>query len=361
MGQKLNFSIDHIDPLGQGVHKDESGVFFIPKTLPGDKGIAEVVKRSKGVHFAQLIELTEESEHRIKPECEHFSSCPGCQFLHTNYDYELETKKNSLIRMLKPLDVNQVTSHEAPRRFSYRNRMQLHYDLDENKLGLRIPSGIVSIPKCKLPNARLIHAFQELQLNWKDLVMDQGQPRRGHIEIYTQSNGTVQTSINKPYADGGFTQVFAQMNEKAISVVQDFTAKLEIKTCLDLFGGSGNLSRHLESNTLVVDSATPSLELTAHQKFYQLDLFSNSALHALQEKVHPPIDLMLVDPPRSGFQGLEKFIEAYDPKYLVYMSCFAPTMIRDLRQLKKMQLEVHLLDFFPSTHHLETLALIKLK
>lgn len=359
MGQKLNFTIDHIDPLGQGVHKDESGVFFIPKTLPGDTGIAEVIKRSKGVSFARLLELQTRSDKRIEPECKHFSVCPGCQFLHTDYDFEIETKKKSLIRMLKPLTVENVITHAAPRRLSYRNRMQLHYDLNFSKLGIQTPDGIVEIPDCKLPNPRLSAAYKELQSNWPSLVVDQ--PKQGHIEIYTQSNGLVQTSVNKPYADGGFTQVFAQMNEKAISVVSDYTSQLKVKNCLDLFGGAGNLSKHLDVPTLVVDGTIPSLELASHQEFFQLNLYSNSAIHTLQQKHGGSVDLMLVDPPRSGFVGLEKFIEAFDPKYLVYMSCFAPTMVRDLKNLNIIKQEIHLLDFFPSTHHLETLALIQLK
>ncbi|PIP91553.1 MAG: hypothetical protein COV38_09140 [Bdellovibrionales bacterium CG11_big_fil_rev_8_21_14_0_20_38_13] len=359
MGQKLNFSIDHIDPLGQGVHKDESGVFFIPKTLPGDTGIAEVIKRSKGVSFARLLELQTRSEKRIEPECKHFTDCPGCQFLHTDYNFELETKKKSLLRMLKPIEVEDVKIHAAPRRFAYRNRMQLHYDLNLSRLGMQTPDGIVEIPECKLPNARLASAYKELQSHWPSLVIDQ--PKQGHIEIYTQSNASVQTSINKPYADGGFTQVFAQMNEEAISVVKDFTSKLSLKNCLDLFGGAGNLSKHLTVPTLVVDGTIPSLDLATHQEFFQLNLYSNSAVHSLQQKQASGVDLMLVDPPRSGFVGLEKFIEAFDPKYLVYMSCFAPTMVRDLKNIKMLKKEIHLLDFFPSTHHLETLALIQLK
>tara|TARA_R110000868_G_scaffold183422_2_gene424707 strand:- start:3133 stop:4212 length:1080 start_codon:yes stop_codon:yes gene_type:complete len=359
MGEKLNFSIDHIDPLGQGVHKSESGVCFIHKTLPGDRGSAELVKRSKGVSFAKLISIDEPSPHRIKPECEHFTQCPGCQFLHAPYEFELETKRNSLLRMLKPLGCERVIAHAAPRRWSYRNRMQLHYDLTQNRLGHRTPQGIIEIPNCLMPNDELMPSFKELQTNWKSLVAHLP-TRQGHIEIYASETG-VKTSINQPYAEGGFSQVFSEMNEKALALVQKFTSKLAINSALDLFGGAGNLSKHLNCSTLVVDGVIPSAELTSKQKFIQLDLYASNALHALNKHRDEVVDLMLVDPPRSGFLGLDKFIEKYDPKYLVYMSCFAPTMIRDLKQAKIGAEEIHLLDFFPSTHHVESLALLRLK
>ena len=359
MGEKLNFSIDHIDPLGQGVHKSESGVCFIHKTLPGDRGSAEIMKRSKGVSFAKLLSIDTPSPHRIKPKCEHFAQCPGCQFLHAPYEFELETKRNSLLRMLRPLGCERVITHAAPRRWSYRNRMQLHYDLNLGVLGHRTPQGIVEIPNCLMPNDELMPAFKQLQQNWKSLVAHL--PKRdGHIEIYATPEG-VKTSVNQPYADGGFSQVFAQMNEKALALVQEFTSKLAINSALDLFGGAGNLSKHLTCSTLVVDGVIPSGEMANKQKFIQLDLYANNALHALSRHLEGSVDLMLVDPPRSGFQGLDKFIEKFNPRFLVYMSCFAPTMIRDLKQANIDCKEIHLLDFFPSTHHVESLALLRLK
>lgn len=358
MGEKLNFSIDHIDPLGQGVHKSETGVCFIQKTLPGDRGTAEIIKRSKGVSFARLLTIDSPSPDRISPECPHFSICPGCQFLHTTYDVELKTKKESLARMLRPLDVKSIETHAAPRRWSYRNRMQHHYDVAINKLGLRTPDGIVEIPQCLMPNDQLKDAYKELQHNWKNLVSPH--QRQGHIEIYAK-DGQVQTSINRPYADGGFSQVFEEMNQKALQLVEKFTGDLEINIALDLFGGAGNLSKHLDAQTYVVDGVIPTEELANKQKFIQMDLYKSNALHALSSKIQSNIDLLLVDPPRSGFQGLKSFVTQFNPKYLVYMSCFAPTMIRDLKELGVLSPIIHLLDFFPSTHHIETLALVRLK
>src|SRR5690606_35750770 len=144
--------------------------------------------------------------------------------------------------------------------------------------------------------------------------------------------------------------------------VQNFTLNKKLINVMDLFGGAGNLSKHLiESKVLVVDGVTPEQSINALHQFVQLDLYSKSALFELKKRFSSPIDLMLVDPPRSGFQGLKEYVAEFKPKYLVYMSCFAPTMVRDLRELDIKNIELHLLDFFPSTHHLETLAFIELK
>lgn len=359
MGEKLHFHIDHIDPLGQGVHKDGATVCFIPKTLPGETGIAEVVKRSKGVSFGKLISVEATAPERIKPECKHFDLCPGCQFLHAPYEFELLTKQQSMLRLFRNLGVTEVNTHAAPRRWSYRNRMQLHYDKVKNVIGVQTPNAILPIPSCLMPNSELKAEFEQLQKTWRELV--ERQPSQGHIELYAK-DGAVKTSVNRPYADGGFTQVFAEMNDKALKLVQDFTQGQKISSTLDLFGGAGNLSKHLiESKVLVVDGVTPDQSINSLHDFMQLDLYSKSALYELKKRIHKPIDLMLVDPPRSGFQGLKDFVLEFKPKHLVYMSCFAPTMVRDLRELAIKKIDLHLLDFFPSTHHLETLAFIELK
>ena len=72
------FIIDHIDPLGQGVFKEDEKIYFIPKTLPGESGTFEVKKSSKGVHFGQLKDLSKTSPDRIQAECKFFEKCGGC-------------------------------------------------------------------------------------------------------------------------------------------------------------------------------------------------------------------------------------------------------------------------------------------
>jgi 23S rRNA (uracil1939-C5)-methyltransferase len=82
----IKFLIDHIDPLGQGVFKKDEDIFFVPKTLPGEEGFLEIIKKTKGVHFCRVIKLTKKSSLRKKSSCSHFYNCNGCNFLHTDYE-----------------------------------------------------------------------------------------------------------------------------------------------------------------------------------------------------------------------------------------------------------------------------------
>jgi 23S rRNA (uracil1939-C5)-methyltransferase len=77
-------------------------------------------------------------------------------------------------------------------------------------------------------------------------------------------------------------------------------------------------------------------------------------------------DLVFVDPPRSGLrpEALRAVMEAR-PRFLHYLSCNPVTLARDARILvEEGGYELVALfpyDFFPQTHHVETLALFRLK
>lgn len=74
--------------------------------------------------------------------------------------------------------------------------------------------------------------------------------------------------------------------------------------------------------------------------------------------------LLYVNPPRTGLEPsvLAWAAEAFRPVRLAYLSCSAGTLSRDLRALATAGYAVETLvpyDFFPQTHHVETLALLR--
>ena len=163
------FIIDHIDPLGQGVFKEDEKIYFIPKTLPGESGTFEVKKSSKGVHFGQLKDLSKTSPDRIQAECKFFEKCGGCQFQHTSFENETSIKLQSFKRTLSKLNIVdlQVNIIKDHNRFQYRNRVQVHYDLNQKKLGFfQVRSkNIIEIDKCLLIDPTLQEHFSALISN----------------------------------------------------------------------------------------------------------------------------------------------------------------------------------------------------
>jgi len=357
--EKIPFEIERLDPLGQGVSKINDKISFIPKTLPGESGLAQVIGRKKGVQFAQVKEITTASSQRITPECPHYSECSGCSYLHTSYDVEIENKFKSFERQVSFSSFNKthISSHAAPNRLGYRNRIQLHYDLKKKQLGFfrGKSQSIHDAKECKLASKKLGVSLSEFYKDWEGQVPPHA-PVQGHVELY-EKDDEILIAWNEHYSAGGFSQVNKLMNDKAISIWNEFYDSIDNpQNVLDVFGGSGNLSRSFtKSKVKILDSFCNEKLLLDHQSFTQADLYKNP------EIPDGPVDLLIFDPPRSGFKEASEWIEQINPRYVGYQSCFADTMMRDLKNLPGHweAIEIHLLDFFPSTHHFEAMILLK--
>ena len=77
---KGNFSIDHLDPLAQGVSKNEDDIYFISNTLPEEQGTATIDRQKKNIFFGRVNseeDIEEKSPKRVTPECPHFFHVMG--------------------------------------------------------------------------------------------------------------------------------------------------------------------------------------------------------------------------------------------------------------------------------------------
>jgi len=143
------------------------------------------------------------------------------------------------------------------------------------------------------------------------------------------------------------------------------------KVALDLFAGVGLFSvplanrferliaveaneaaaRDLESNLQASGAASPNLRQTTVEAFL--------------EQWHERPDLVVLDPPRTGVaaRALARLIKIAPPE-IVYLSCDPATLARDLAILAgdaqnpvSYQIsELHLVDIFPQTYHIEALV-----
>lgn len=351
--KQIKFKIDHLDPLGQGVFKKDDQIYFIPKTLPTEQGVATVRKSSKGVNFASLDELEIQSPERISPFCQHFSNCQGCQFQHCSYQQELLYKKASLQKHFQNVAIPDINIVASPDRKGYRNRIQLHYNLKQNQIGFinSFDKGIVPIANCPLATEPVQKLLQKLLSNWRQMA-PKGK-NHGHVEI---SDGIY---WNEPYAKGGFSQVNESINNELISIVKKYAERLKPDSLLDLFSGAGNLSNQIECS----DKILSDISNNKIPNYIQLDLFDENSLEQFKSHIGPKqFDCLVVDPPRKGFKDLYKWTATYPTKTLLYVSCNPATLVRDLKLIENYQIKsIYLLDMFPSTHHYETFVYLEAK
>lgn len=355
------FKVTGVDSLGQGVSKLTDKVVFIPKTTLGDEGIAKINSEKKGVVFASVHQLERASADRVQPPCPHFDNCPSCHFQHVTYEKELGFKTESFQKLFRKLPLPQVEVIKAPERLNYRNRIQLHYSLKTKLLGMRLPHShdILPVPQCQMGVPEIENELKKLYENERWLREAPKDRPEGHVELYYVNN-ELRKNWNRPYADGGFTQVYQEMNQKLKSIL---TSEWKLQSpggLLDLFGGNGNLSQDLNYSQRLCVDIYPSQK---GEEFFHQDLYGEKAMKSVLSELKKRqlnVQNLLIDPPRSGLKDLQEWIAALRPRLVAYVSCDPHTLARDLSQLQGYRItRAFLVDFFPSTFHFESMIFLE--
>ena len=358
--KEISFHIDHLDPLGQGVFKEGKDIYFIGKVLPGEKGEAEVLKKTKGVHKASIKSIDLSSSKRISPSCSHYKECPSCHYLHCSYDDEIAFKKNTLARYLKELSIGEelIKVIPASTREGYRNRVQFHYDVQKNKIGYQDPlrNQIVQVPHCLLMSAAVKkHVDESLKKRkWISDAKESGKTK-GYVE-YFERDGEIFTSFNQAYARGGFTQVNAPMSDLLKKILRSYLSG----NIVELFAGDGRLTEDYRKGDVHCIDLYSQKRKRDKGLFLSLDLYRKNTFKDYCDLVRtlPVAGTLLLNPPRSGFSYLRDWIKGLNPERVVYVSCHPATLVRDLKTIPGKVRSVDLIDLFPSTYHFETVVVV---
>lgn len=166
---------------------------------------------------------------------------------------------------------------------------------------------------------------------------------------------------------GRFRQAHGPMNHALAAQVRAWTP--QGARVLELFCGSGNLSAALAGHVTTLHGVEGDPQAVAlaeglaraaswpHMTFARADLFEIEALRAL------PIgrfDTLLLDPPRAGArEACEALADATSLQHILYVSCEAACLGRDLARLGASGWRIDrlaALDLFPASPHVELLA-----
>ena len=118
-----------ISHQGQGVIKVDGYTVFVEDGLIDDLVDVEITNARKNFGFGKVVEVVEESEHRIESKCEVSHECGGCQFQELDYKKQLEYKedmvKNNLMRIgnIENPPMENIIGMDEP--YRYRNNVQI--------------------------------------------------------------------------------------------------------------------------------------------------------------------------------------------------------------------------------------------
>ena len=163
-----------------------------------------------------------------------------------------------------------------------------------------------------------------------------------------------------------FIQGNAQVNQKMVELAASWLDLKPEETVLDLFAGIGNFSIPLApkvKSLLAVEGVGPMVERIKHNaQRHKMDNITAMALNLDDEELLfrlPKADAIILDPPRTGAATLMPWLSKQKSRIL-YIACEPSSLVRDAQPLLDAGFRIEkitVMDMFPQTKHVESMAL----
>lgn len=397
---KKVFTIEKLVYGGDGLSRSGGEVVLIPFVLPGETIEAESLAARKAVQRARPVDILEASAERIAPPCPVFGQCGGCQYQHAGYSAQLRFKRDILAETLRRVGkiefpTDQIGIESGPP-YSYRNRAQFH--IERGRIGYREMNShrLVPVEQCPVSAPKLNEVIATLsrmvrdrrwpgfvsslevftddaQVQWNVLETERNVGRHFFEWLAEEVPGSVGGPLEYFVNEDCFRvsgSSFFQINrfllpQLAQLAIGDFRGG----TAWDLYAGVGLFSLPLARNfdrVVAVESgrsAAADLKWNAETAGVRVEIANENVEEWLVKADQAP-DLVLADPPRAGL-GKIAVTRLMDlrPARLVLVACDPATLARDLAGLgTAYSIErLTMVDLFPQTFHLETIAHLRLR
>jgi len=396
-------TIEALDHFGYGIAHLNEKIVFVENALPDEVVKIEKYEEKKKYAKARVLEYIEKSKERKEAICPYFDICGGCSLMFYDYNKTLEFKKNKVNELLVKNKISYNKNIEV-----IENKDYLNY---RNKISLKIVNGdigyfksstheLVEINECKIANAEINKVIANYKLlgilngkltirvnsNNEVLIIINTLEENYNIELEKLKNIVKIVGIvynNKTiYGDnflyeriGGFLfkvsyNSFFQINPYICSILFKLIDN-EITTndiVLDLYSGVGTLGIVASKKALKVLSVEIVKNAVLNGIFNAKLNKKNNMEFLLGDagtvvnKISEDFNTLIIDPPRSGLDSNTiAFIKEKLPEKIIYVSCDANTLMRDLKYLEEYYeiITYKILDMFSYSYHLESFVVLK--
>ena len=353
---------------------------FVRGALP-EETLKVRITADKGDFFtAEIAEIIEPSKERITPPCPFYGVCGGCNLQIASIDYQRKLKAEILRDSLLRAGLNQNDLPEIKIsggvEFGYRNRFQFH----NGGLKKKSANEIVYIDDClvAVPEIREYLKTNRLSLQERShlfasngIVMqtkDSDGKKSGRfagIRINEDNLCTVNVAGKKLQFDvHGFFQSNLEMLE---TTVRKITENLGGFRVADIYAGVGNFSVFLADlfkEVYLVEHNREAIVLAernlANAKAKHESYGMSGAKWPEMQASRQDFDAVVIDPPRSGMEkAVRNWIISKKVPVVRALSCDPVTFARDAADLCRNGYtfeSLEILDFYPQTSHIETIA-----
>jgi 23S rRNA (uracil1939-C5)-methyltransferase len=392
---------------GSALGRHQGQVIFVPYSIPGETVRVELVESHTRWARARLVEILEASPHRVEPPCPYFGAdrCGGCHFQHMAYEAQAEFKgsvvTDQLARIggLQEVNVQDIIGAAEP--WGYRNHAQFSLT-PEGQLGFLTADThrVIPVKECLILDPLLDDLWTALDVEWpqlhrlslrcgsatgdllaafeldhyEDFDIDVDFPvscvlllADGEAVVLMGNAYLAEYVAGRDYriSAGSFFQVNTAGAEALLALVDDYLAPSQDDVLVDLYCGVGLFGLALADRVrrvIGIESDPSAIADFRHnaQGLDQVKLLEGKAQAALPS-IKEPVDLLLLDPPRSGAgDKVVSEIARLAPGRIAYVSCDPATLGRDARHLTERGYRLEMIqpiDLFPQTYHVESVAL----
>lgn len=396
----MKCDIKAYDHFGRGIAYIDGKVTFVKGGRKGDNLEIEVIKDKKKYSVGKIKELKNYSSIF----CPYYYFCGGCHIEQLNYNEQLEFKKNKAINILARyanMNIEKIDIIPSDYKY-YRNKAVFH--IEENKIGYygEESNKLLSIDKCYLVSEDI----NKIYLAVKKFIKDNKDLKEVMIRAFHNSSmlafkGSCDISklnyfkdkVNSCYLNEKLVfgpdkiktkifdldfyvgrDAFFQVNSKGLESIYKEVVKMvkskDINTILDLYCGTGTISLLVSSyvqkvyGVEIVEEAI--IDANYNKKVNKIDNVEFFCMDAKKflEKYNRKIDMIVVDPPRSGLSSSARtLLLDKKSKNIIYISCDLMSFARDVKDLESEYeiKSIKLVDEFPNTYHVETICLLEAK
>ncbi|MBQ4846273.1 23S rRNA (uracil(1939)-C(5))-methyltransferase RlmD [Pseudoalteromonas sp. MMG005] len=421
--QAIEVKIHSLDHQGRGVANHKGKVCFVEGALVNERVKAQVLQDKSKLIEAKTLQVIEPSNERVTPFCRDNDTCGGCQTQHLVLSSQLFHKQQAVDKLFQKFAQYDVEcwqpAIESKSKYYRRSaRIACFYDKGNKllKLGFRgfKSKKIVEVKNCQVLTGHFDNIFEDLRalLNSRDgycsvshvqlCDADNGQfvllrhtksitardkdylEEKSHVLGWkiVWDNGDKVSELNElPYyiADDvrfnftldNFVQVNAEVNTAMLMQALMWLEVSYSDRVLDLFCGIGNFSLLLakRANSVIGVEGSASSVAMAKQNA-QTNHIENAEFHCFdltQDMAQAPwfdqsAKVLVLDPSRTGAFGILQQMPLTQFNKVLYVSCDPVTLARDSKLLLDSGLslvKVGLMNMFPHTGHIETMALFQ--
>ncbi|RZU49594.1 23S rRNA m(5)U-1939 methyltransferase [Krasilnikovia cinnamomea] len=384
-------------------------VVFVRHALPGELVTAEVTELHRGYLRADAVRVHEPSPDRVAPPCPWArpGACGGCDLQHVAEDAQRGWKaavvREALTRIgglpADTLDALGVRVEPLPGGpLGWRTRVRYAVDA-AGRAGLlqHRSHQVVPIDRCRIAHP-LLQDLDVTARSWPDAdAVEVVASTGGDVSVAvrraasaplppdnsgTDGPGGARTQLTGPalvreVAAGrdwqvpaeGFWQVHPAAADTLVTAVLELLRPAPGEIAWDLYGGAGlfaaAVAERTGARTTVVESS-PTGVAAARANLADLSgvevVAAKVDVALARRRVTGPVDLVVLDPPRTGAGAkVVRSVAAARPRAVAYVACDPVALARDVATFAAAGWRLARLrafDCFPMTQHVECVALL---